>query len=128
MLVLIVVGLNARAPGHLRLILRWAGLAMALVSAVALATRLLPTTFPTGAGVNNERLAFPLTYWNAMGIFCGLGAIMLTHLTASEREPAAVRVAAARDAVVADISAIKSATPAAPATCWIEPSTAEPCE
>ena len=94
-LVLIVVGLNARAPGHLRLILRWVGLAMALVSAVALATRLLPTTFPTGAGVNNERLAFPLTYWNAMGIFCGLGAVMLTHLTASEREPAAVRVAAA---------------------------------
>ena len=30
-----------------------------------------------------------------MGIFCGLGAILLTHLTASEREPAAVRVAAA---------------------------------
>ena len=33
-----------------------------------------------------------------MGIFCGLGAIMLTHLTASEREPAAVRVAAAAGA------------------------------
>ena len=30
-----------------------------------------------------------------MGMFCGLGAILLTHLTASEREPAAVRVAAA---------------------------------
>ena len=26
-----------------------------------------------------------------MGVFCGLGAILLTHLTASEREPAAVR-------------------------------------
>jgi O-Antigen ligase len=94
-LVLVFIGLQARAPGHLRLILRWVGLAIAVTSAVALATRLLPTTFPTGAGVNNERLAFPLTYWNAMGIFCGLGAIMLTHLTASEKEPAAVRVAAA---------------------------------
>jgi O-Antigen ligase len=95
LVVLVVVGLNARAPGNLRLILRWVGLAMAITCAVALATRLLPTTFPTSAGVNNERLAFPLTYWNAMGIFSGLAALMLTHLTASEREPAAVRVAAA---------------------------------
>ncbi|MEA2136208.1 MAG: hypothetical protein QOC68_4117 [Solirubrobacteraceae bacterium] len=95
LLVLVVVGLNARAPGNLRLILRWVGLAMAVTCAVALATRLLPTTFPTSAGVNNERLAFPLTYWNAMGIFSGLAALMLTHLTASEREPPAVRVAAA---------------------------------
>jgi hypothetical protein len=95
LLVLAFLGLHARVPGHLRLILRWVGLAMALTCAVALATRLLPATFPTSAGVNNERLAFPVTYWNAMGIFCGLGAILLTHLTASEREPAAVRVAAA---------------------------------
>ena len=28
-----------------------------------------------------------------MGLFCGLGAVLLTHLTASEREPAFVRVA-----------------------------------
>ena len=95
LLVLAFMGLHARAPGQLRSVLRWVGLAMAVTCAAALATRLLPTTFPTSAGVNNERLAFPLTYWNAMGIFCGLGAILLTHLTASEREPAAVRVAAA---------------------------------
>jgi O-Antigen ligase len=95
LLVLVVVGLNARAPGNLRVLLRWVGLALAVTCTVALATRLLPTTFPTSAGVNNERLAFPLTYWNAMGIFSGLAAIMLTHLTASEKEPAAVRVAAA---------------------------------
>jgi hypothetical protein len=95
LLVFVCVGLNARAPRNLLLIFRWVGLAMAVTCAVALATRLLPTTFPTGAGVNNERLAFPLTYWNAMGIFSGLAAVILTHLTASEREPAAVRVAAA---------------------------------
>jgi O-antigen ligase len=95
LLVVAFLGLHARARGHLRLVLRWVGLAMAVTCGIALATRLLPTTFPTSAGVNNARLAFPVTYWNAMGMFCGLGAIMLTHLTASEREPAAVRVAAA---------------------------------
>jgi O-antigen ligase len=95
LLVLAFIGLHPRAPGNLRLLLRWLGLALAATCAVALATRLLPSTFPTATGVNNERLAFPVTYWNAMGMFCGLGAIVLTHLTASEREPAAVRVAAA---------------------------------
>ena len=95
LLVLAFMGLHARASGHLPVILRWVGLAIAVASAIALATRLLPTTFPTSASVNVDRLAFPLTYWNAMGMFCGLGAILLTHLTASEREPAAVRVAAA---------------------------------
>ena len=95
LLVLAFLGLHPRVSGHLRLVLRWLGLALAVTCAVALATRLLPASFPTSAGVNNERLAFPLTYWNAMGMFCGLGAIILTHLTASEKEPAAVRVAAA---------------------------------
>jgi hypothetical protein len=95
LLVLAFLGLHARGPGHLAALLRWVGLAIAVTCAAALATRLLPTTFPTKAGVNVSRLAFPLTYWNAMGVFCGLGAILLTHLTASEREPAAVRVAAA---------------------------------
>jgi len=95
LLLLAFMGLHARAAGHLSVLLRWVGLVIAITCAAALATRLFPTTFPTGGGVNADRLAFPLTYWNAMGIFCGLGAILLTHLTASEREPVAVRVAAA---------------------------------
>jgi len=95
LLVLAFMGLHARASGHLPVLLRWVGLAIAVTCAISLATRLLPATFPTSGGVNTSRLAFPLTYWNAMGMFSGLGAILLTHLTASEREPAAIRVAAA---------------------------------
>jgi O-antigen ligase len=94
-LVLAFMGLHARGPGHLAVLLRWVGLVIALTCAAALATRLFPSTFPTDAGVNVQRLAFPLTYWNAMGMFSGLGAVLLAHLTASEREPAAIRVAAA---------------------------------
>jgi O-antigen ligase len=94
LLVLAFLGLHARGPGHLSVLLRWVGLAITVVSVAALATRLLPATFPTTSGVNVSRLAFPLTYWNAMGLFCALGTILLTHLTASEREPAFVRVAA----------------------------------
>jgi hypothetical protein len=95
LLMLVFVGLHARAPGRLGALLRWVALAIAAASLVALLTRLLPATFPTKAGFNNERLQFPLTYWNAMGVFTAIGAVLATHFTASEREPAAVRVAAA---------------------------------
>jgi O-antigen ligase len=95
LLVLVFVGLHARGPGRLAALLRWVALAIAVTSLVALLTRLLPATFPTKAGYNNERLQFPLTYWNAVGAFTALGVVLATHLTASEREPAAVRVAAA---------------------------------
>jgi O-Antigen ligase len=95
LLMLVFVGLHVRAPGRLGALLRWVALAIAAVSLVALLTRLLPATFPTKAGFNNERLQFPLTYWNAMGVFTALGVVLATHLTASEREPAGVRIAAA---------------------------------
>ncbi len=95
LLMLAFIGLHARAPGRLGALLRWVALAIAVTSLVALLTRLLPTTFPTKAGVNNERLQFPLTYWNAMGVFTALGVVLATHFTASEREPAGVRIAAA---------------------------------
>ncbi len=95
LLMLVFVGLHARGPGDLAALLRWVALAIAAASAVALLTRLLPAAFPTSPCINDERLAFPLTYWNALGMFTGLGVVLLTHLTASEREPAAVRIAAA---------------------------------
>ena len=98
LLMLVFVGLHAGpARGHPRLaaLLRWVALAIVVTSFIALLTRLLPATFPTKAGFNNARLQFPLTYWNAMGVFTALGVILATHLTASEREPAWVRVAAA---------------------------------
>jgi len=95
LLVLVFIGLHARGPGRLALLLRWVALAIAIASSLALLTRLLPATFPTEAGFNNERLAFPLTYWNAMGMFTALGVLLAAHLTASEREPRGVRIAAA---------------------------------
>ena len=95
LLMLVFVGLHARGPGRLAALLRWVALAIAVTSFVALLTRLLPATFPTKAGFNNQRLQFPLTYWNAVGVFTALGVVLATHFTASEREPAGVRIAAA---------------------------------
>ena len=76
-------------------LLRWTGAAFAAFAIAGLMTRLWPATFPISGGVLPERVAFPLTYWNAMGIACALAVVLTLHLTASGREPRTIRVVAA---------------------------------
>ncbi len=95
LLLLIVCGSFARRPGALGAVLRWTALGMVLVCAAGLATRVLPGTFHASASVAPQRLSWPLTYWNALGILSGICLTLLTHLTVSQDERPAVRVAAA---------------------------------
>lgn len=83
-----------RRPGDLSVLLRWVVLAMLGIAVVGLATRLYPDVFVAVAGRQPSRLAHPLTYWNAMSVFCALGAVLALHLASGEREGAAVRIAA----------------------------------
>ena len=48
----------------------------------------------------NERLSYPLTYWNALGILATLGLLLALHSACSEREPRAFRIAGAAAAPV----------------------------
>ena len=97
LLMLVFFGLHAGPHGHLRLAALLAGSRWRSASELRRAARraCCRRRSPTKAGFNNARLKFPLTYWNAMGVFTALGVILAMHLTASEREPAGVRVAAA---------------------------------
>ncbi|HEX2071111.1 MAG TPA: O-antigen ligase family protein [Thermoleophilaceae bacterium] len=76
--------------------LAWAvrGVALALVGvcAVALLTRLFPDAIDVATAVAEERLSYPLTYWNALGLMAAVGIVLCLHFTASEREPIGVRV------------------------------------
>jgi hypothetical protein len=94
-LALVVFGLFRTQPGDLAVLLRWLTGVLCVVCVVALATRLLPGTFPTSRTIANDRLTFPLTYWNALGILAGLALILALHVAASAREPAFARVLAA---------------------------------
>jgi hypothetical protein len=94
-LVLILTGTVAARRGDLAVALRWIAAAFVALALAGLVTRLWPGTFPISGGVLPERVAFPLTYWNAMGIACALGVVLTLHLTASGAEPRTVRVAAA---------------------------------
>src|SRR6201996_9033116 len=60
------------------------GIAIALAGVVllSLATRLLPEVFALSAEkVNGSRLKYPLSYWNAIGLFCAMATLMLLWMT-----------------------------------------------
>jgi hypothetical protein len=94
-LVLVLTGSAVARVGDLSMLVRWTAAAFAAVALAGLLTRLAPGTFPIGAGYLPERLAFPLTYWNAMGMACALCVLLAFHLSASGREARVVRVLAA---------------------------------
>jgi hypothetical protein len=58
----------------------WAS--VSLISAYALATRLFPDRLGVFDAVAEYRLSEPLGYWNALGIFAGIGAILAIGLAA----------------------------------------------
>jgi len=65
------------------------------VCAIAWITRIAPNIWPIAIDVRPQRLSFPLTYWNSLGLLAALGSVGLLHLTCGERQLKAVRVAAA---------------------------------
>ncbi len=83
-----------RGRADLTVLLRWTAAALFAIAVAAALSRLLPGLVPITAGNEGERLAFPLTYWNAMGVACALGAVLALHAACGDREPPAVRVLA----------------------------------
>jgi O-antigen ligase len=69
--------------------------ALVVVCGSGLVTRILPEVWSIAPNLANDRLSYPLTYWNAMGILAGLTVLLLLHLTASDRSPRIARVLAA---------------------------------
>jgi|GEM_PF-6397231 len=84
-----------RTEKRFRWLLRWLLAGTALVAAAGLTSRLLPTVWPTSAGLVSDRLSYPVTYWNSFGLLVGMACILAFHHASDEREPAAARVAAA---------------------------------
>lgn len=80
---------------RLTLAVRGTALAMGVVAGLALLSRLVPSVLATAAEpATSGRLAYPLTYWNALGIFCAVAGVLCLHLAASDDRPI-IRVLAA---------------------------------
>jgi hypothetical protein len=83
-----------RRPGDLGVFLRWVLAAMVAGAVAGLATRLLPDVFPWVSGLEPARLGYPLTYWNALGVFCALGVVLALWAASDRDAPAWLRVLA----------------------------------
>jgi hypothetical protein len=95
LLVLAVTGSVARTSSRMRWLAALLAAAALVIAIVALATRLFPDRFPTSIPAIGEfNLAYPLTYSNALGILCVLGAIPALYFACSTRLPLVVRALA----------------------------------
>lgn len=94
-LALATFGAVARTHDRVRAVLVGLALGAVAVCGVSFVTRTLPHLWPTNPGLATDRLSYPLTYWNALGLLGSLGTIICVHLASDNRGPRIVRVAGA---------------------------------
>jgi tetratricopeptide (TPR) repeat protein len=87
---LLLVVRRATTPALLRGVLA----AITLVAAYGLATRLFPDRLGSYDPIATYRLSEPLGYWNGLGVFCAIGALLALGILARDR-PLAARCLAA---------------------------------
>jgi hypothetical protein len=69
---------------------------MTFVAVMALITRVAPGIHSIPVSLENYRLSYPLTYWNALGLFVAVAVLLCAGLaTRSEEHPVAQSLAAA---------------------------------
>jgi O-Antigen ligase len=85
-------GCAAFRPERFAQAVRFLAVAVFIVCAAGVITRVLPDVWTIQQRLATDRLSYPLTYWNALGLLAGLGTVLAVHLTSSAGEPRAVRV------------------------------------
>jgi len=95
LLALVLFGSLGHNADRLGWMLRSLALAITVICACGLITRVLPHVWPTTPELANNRLSFPVTYWNALGFVAALGIVLCLHLASDGRERALVRAVAA---------------------------------
>lgn len=95
LLVLLLFGTVQATAANIGWLIRGLALGISIVCVAGLVTRVLPNVWHTAPDVSNQRLSFPVTYWNTLGLLAALGIVLAFHLTCSLVEHRFVRVLAA---------------------------------
>ena len=95
MLMLALLATLPRTTETARIVMFGIAGGMTFVCMSGLATRVLPDAFPIAPNVLDQRLSYPITYWNGVGLLAALSIVFATHLACSAREHVAARVTAA---------------------------------
>ena len=92
LLALVAGGLLISTPARLVVALRFAFGALVVLCACALTTRVAPDVWHTSPKIAADRLSYPLTYWNGLGLVAVLATLLGVHFASSAREPLAMRL------------------------------------
>jgi O-Antigen ligase len=95
LLILLLFGTVRASTQDLRWLVRGLVIGASVVCLAGLISRVLPDVWHTAPDVSNERLSYPVTYWNALGVLAALGIVLALHLTCSLSERRLVRILAA---------------------------------
>ncbi len=95
LLSLVVFGAVRTSARDLRWLIRGLVIGSSIVCLAGLASRVLPNVVHTTTAVAEERLSYPVTYWNAFGLLAALGIVLAFHLTCTLTEHRLVQVLAA---------------------------------
>jgi O-antigen ligase len=95
LLVLVLGGSLLRTSERLRWMVRAIVAGIVVVCGIGLISRVLPEVWPIAPNIAEDRLSYPLTYWNALGLLAALGIVLALLLTSDERESRPSRVLAA---------------------------------
>jgi O-antigen ligase len=79
---------------RVRALLAGLTVAIVIVATVAITTRVLPRVWPLAPDVSEDRLSYPLTYWNALGLLVAVGVIGALYFAGERRMRLWVRVLA----------------------------------
>ncbi|MEK6328072.1 MAG: O-antigen ligase family protein [Actinomycetota bacterium] len=89
---LVLFGLVIRDRRQLQWLLWGLAAGIVFVCAIALTTRLLPNVWPIEFNLANERLSYPITYWNALGLLASVGVVFCLQMATRARGPALTRI------------------------------------
>jgi O-antigen ligase len=95
LLILILYGTVRPSRDNLRWLIRGLVIGATVVCVAGLISRVLPDLWHTPPDVANQRLSFPVTYWNALGLLAAVGVLLAFHMTSDLGESRAARVLAA---------------------------------
>jgi O-antigen ligase len=92
LLTLVLFGSLAFSVRRARWMLYGVAIAIVAVCVAGFIARVLPEVITYTTDVHPERLSYPLSYWNSLGILAAIGLILCGHLTCSTRDPWPARV------------------------------------
>ena len=101
MLTLALVASVPRRPGAPAVLAGWLAVALVVICGAAFVSRALPDVLCVEPNVTNDRLSYPLTYWNALGLAAAIGLVLCLHLAAGARRALVQAAGAAATPVLA---------------------------